>query len=153
MKNSLRVLAALGLCNLLGGLASAAPQAAPPAGKMGGPGQMGGRLGGPGGMRRGGGMGMRRMERMAKEMGLTDAQKAKVKTIMEAQRPQMMALRSNTSLSDDQRRAKMRTMMTAQNKKIAAVLTPAQRKKMETMMKERRGRGGGPMGGPRAAKA
>lgn len=106
---------------------------------------MGGKMGGPG-MGRTGGMRGGMMGRMMKELNLTSAQQAKMKTLMEQRR----AIRQNTTLSDDQKRTKMKAM----NPKIDAILTPAQRQKRETMMKERMkqwGQGGkrsGGMGGP-----
>ncbi len=129
MKNSFRLLTVLGL----GAALSTSVWAAPMDGKMG-DGKMGGRRGG--GMRGGG---MRGMGRVMQELGLTDAQKAKMKSIMEAQKPQMMALRNDTKLSRDQKMTKMRAISAAQIKKILAVLTPAQRKKVEASMRERRG--------------
>lgn len=140
MKNSFRLLTVL----CLGAALSTSVLAAPTDGKMGDGMRMGGRMGEGGkiGGRRGGGMrggSMGRMGRMTQELGLTDAQKAKMKGIMEAQRPQMMALRDDTKLSREQKMTKMRAMNAAQMKKIVAILTPAQRQKMQDSMRERRG--------------
>ena len=86
-----------------------------------------------GGMRGGGAMG-----RMAKELGLTEAQKAQLKAISDAQRPQMKALRGDETLSREQKMEKMRSMRAANMKKMAAVLTPAQRAKWTAKIKEGR---------------
>jgi protein CpxP len=121
------VLPALALLSLLGSTVSAAPTTAP-AGKTG----LNGRPGQPGGGR------MRGMQRMANELGLTEAQKKKLMANMRATMPSYRALREDTKLTPDQKRAKMRSLREENQKKINAILTPAQRKKLETMMKERR---------------
>ncbi len=141
MKNSFRLLAAFGLCATLGTSLVSAAHAAPDAPKMGG--RMGGPgMGGPGGRMRGGG-GMRGMGRMTKDLNLTDAQKVKIKAMMDASMTQMKAMRGNTSLTPDQKKAKMKTMREANMKKMNAILTPAQRTKMQAMMKERSARRAG----------
>ena len=130
MKNSLRLSIALGLCAWLSTIVLAAPMA----GKAHGNRMQGAKMGdGMRAERRGGGM-----DRMAKELGLTDAQKAKMRAIMQAQRPRMKALRENQSLTGDQKMSKMREMRAARMKQMAAILTPVQRKKMQAMMKDRR---------------
>ena len=143
----LSIVRSLALLALSASLCSLVVAAPPTAGAKPGAGGPGGRMGGPGGGgRRGGGM----MMRMMKDLNLTPAQQAKMKTLMDQRR----AVRESTTLTDDQKRAKM----TAMNPKIDAILTPAQRKKRATMMAEMRKRfqggggrmGGGPGGAPRA---
>lgn len=147
MKNSFRLVALLGLCASLTLPVLAQPGAG--GGKMGGPGgKMGGRMGGPGGGRMRGMGGMRGMGRMVKELGLTAAQQAKMKTIMDANRPAMMALFQNKSMSEAEKRTKMRAMGAANAKKMMAILTPAQRAKVTKMQAEQRA-GRGPGGGGR----
>ncbi len=128
MKNSFRVLIALCLCATIGASAFAAPQGGP----AGGMGKMrGAKMGG--------------MGRMAQELGLTDAQKAKIKAILQTQMPQMKALRENKTLTPEQKMTKMRALRMAQMKKMEAILTPAQRKKVAAMRAQQRGQRGGPM--------
>lgn len=127
------VLAACSLA-LAAPLAPAFAQAPPPMGRpMHGP--MGGPMGGPmmGGPRGGG-----RMQRMADELGLTDAQKAKMMPILMGQRQQMMALRTNTTLSPAARMAKMQSMRQTMTTKMMAILTPAQRVKLKAMRQQQR---------------
>ena len=98
---------------------------------------------------RGGGM------RMMKELNLTDAQKAKLKPIMEAQRDKMMAMRDDTTMDRKTKMAKMKAMRDETAKKVAAILTPDQKKKMAAMqakMQAERKANGGKDGGKRAAR-
>jgi Spy/CpxP family protein refolding chaperone len=85
-----------------------------------------------------------RLEHLTKELSLTDAQKPKVKAILEASQKKLQELRADTSLSQEDRRTKMRTIMEDQNKEIKALLTPEQLEKFPA------GRPGRPPGGPAA---
>lgn len=130
----------LGACLLAGGLlhgASAGPTQKPGQG-MTGPG------GGPGGQ---GGRGMRFLQRMGDELNLTAAQKAKLQPIAKASREKMMALRDDQTLTEDQRRAKFKAIRDERNKKIAAILTPAQKKKFAEITAKMAQRGPGGWGG------
>ncbi len=112
---------------------------APPPPPMHGP-MMGGPMHGPMGGMRGGG----RMKMMADELGLTDAQKAKMQPILMSSRQQMMALRANTTLAPAARMAKMQTMRNTMNAQMMAILTPAQRVKLKAMRQQmRQGQPGG----------
>ena len=125
-------------------LALAAPLAptfaqAPPPPPMHGP-MMGGPMHGPMGGMHGGG----RMRMMGDELGLTDAQKAKMQPILMGSRQQMMALRSNTTLTPAARMAKMQSMRKTMMTKVMAILTPAQRTKLKSMQQaQSQGRFGG----------
>lgn len=121
------ILAACSLA-LTAPLASAFAQAPPPpmGSPMGGP--MHGRMGGM----RGGG----RMKMMADQLGLTDAQKAKMQPIMMGSRQQMMALRTNTTLTPAARMAKMQSIRKASTTQMMALLTPVQRTKYKAMQQE-----------------
>ncbi|HEV2578245.1 MAG TPA: hypothetical protein VGU25_13640 [Acidobacteriaceae bacterium] len=114
----------------------------PPQGQMGPP-----NGGGPrGGMMDPG----RRAERMKHELNLTDDQTSQVKTILEDSRTKMEALRSNSSLSQDDRRSQAMSLRKAENDKIEALLTPDQKTKFATMQQQMRDRmrNGGPEGAP-----
>ncbi len=134
LKSHLRVGALMLGLSLCGGLLTTSAHAAPGAnGKAGKPGPNG-----RDGMR-GGGM------RMMKDLNLTDAQKAKLKPIMEAQRNAMKAMRADTTTDPKAKMAKMKAMRAANEKKINAILTPDQQKKMAAMkakMQAERGAGG-----------
>jgi len=84
-----------------------------------------------------------RVDRMSTELNLTDAQKTKVTKLFEAQMTKMRELRSDTDLSQEQRREKMRTMREDNDKKLKEILTPEQWQKYEKnrqeMMRNRKG--------------
>ncbi|MBN9502313.1 MAG: hypothetical protein BGO01_13300 [Armatimonadetes bacterium 55-13] len=114
----------------------------------------GGRQGGPGGP----GMQRRmmspedRLKMMSKFLGLTPAQEKKIKPILEDSMKKSKAIREDKKMPEDKKREAMKKLRDANNKKIEAILTPEQKKKMEDMRK--RGPGGpggrGP-GGPGGA--
>jgi Spy/CpxP family protein refolding chaperone len=113
--------------------------------------------GGPGG-RRGGGP-EQRLEMMQKELNLTPDQTAKVKTILEDGRKQMMDLRQSSASQED-RRSKMMSLRQTEIASIKAVLTDDQKPKfeaMETRMREQmrggRGNGDGPPPPPPSSTA
>jgi len=119
----------------------------PPQGQMGPP---------PGGGPRGRMMdpGVR-ADMLKKNLNLTDDQTAQVKTIFEDSRTKMEALRSNSSLSQDDRRSQMMSIRKSENEKINAVLTPDQKTKYAEWQQQMRDRmrngppeGGAPGGAP-----
>lgn len=128
----------LSLCGGLLNSAQAAPGKDGKAGKAGKPGQRGEG-------RRGGSM------KMMQELNLTDAQKAKLKPIMEAQRDKMKTLREDTTMDRAAKMTKMKAMREEMEKKVDAILTSDQRKKfaeMKAKMKAERGaKGEGGKGG------
>jgi Spy/CpxP family protein refolding chaperone len=113
-------------------LAQDAPPPPPPADQTQGP-----PAGGPGGR----GMNPeRRMEMLQKQLKLSPDQATQLKSILDDQRAKMETLRSNTSLTQQDRRSQMMTMHQEEETKIHAVLTPDQQKKyddMEARMRER----------------
>ncbi len=138
---------ACGLSVAAAGAAVAQDQAPPPPA----PGQMGPP---PGGGPRGGMMDPGRRAGMLKErLGLSDSQTEQVKTILEDNRTKMEALRSNSSLSQDDRRSQMMSIRKAENDKIEAVLTADQKTKFEAMQQQMRDRmrNGPPEGAPGGA--
>ena len=109
----------------------------------------------PEGARRSGGPGSfspeERLKRMTEELGLTQEQQDKLKTIFAKGDAEMKALREKgrENLTDEDR-AKMREFYKTQMEEIGAVLTPEQKKKREEAMQKRReGRGPGGPGGER----
>jgi periplasmic protein CpxP/Spy len=97
---------------------------------------------------RGGKMQERQMEMMTKKLNLTSDQQTQIKAINEDSMKQMMALRNDTSMSQDDKRSKMMDLRKASNDKIRGVLTDEQKPKFDEMqaqmrerMKERRGGG------------
>jgi protein CpxP len=143
-RNAMRV-GALALCTVA---ASAIPAMAqdnggpPPQADQQGQGRRGGD---PGQME------ARQLEMMTKHLNLTPDQVTQVKAIDDAQRPQMMALRQDSSMSRDDKRSKMMAMRQDRETKIRAVLTDDQKPKYDEMIaheKERMEHRGGGQGGP-----
>jgi Spy/CpxP family protein refolding chaperone len=108
-----------------------------------------GRRGGPRG-------GARMMQRMADELKLTSSQKTKIQSIMRESRERGRKIRENKSLSEEQKRKKMFENRDATKKRMDAVLTSTQKKKLAEMRKQMRARrgqnGGGQFGGPRGGQ-
>lgn len=128
--------------------ASGAKGAGAPHGRMDGDHGPGG-PGGPGrrgGMRGMGGM----MNRMAKELGLSAAQKTKLEAAMKKNGDKRRAIRENKSLSQDQKKTQMKALRTSSEAQMKAILTPAQRTKLAAMqakMRDHMRENGGRMGG------
>jgi len=88
----------------------------------------------------------RRLEMMQTQLNLTPDQVTSIKAIFADGQAKMEAVRSDTTLSQDDRRAKMMSMRTDENAKVKAVLTPDQQTKFDDMQSRMRQRqqGGGP---------
>jgi Spy/CpxP family protein refolding chaperone len=96
-----------------------------------------------------------RDEEVAKELGISDAQKAKLEEVRQANQEAMAPqYREAFQLEDDARRAKFEELRKISDGKVLAVLTADQQKKFEAMkgkpfaMPEGAGRGRGGPGGP-----
>jgi Spy/CpxP family protein refolding chaperone len=92
----------------------------------------------------------RRADMLKQNLNLTDDQTSQVKTIFEDSRTKMETLRSNSSLSQDDRRSQMMSIRKAENDKVDAILTPDQKTKYAALQQQMRGRmrNGPPNGGP-----
>lgn len=107
---------------------SAAPPP-PPRGRMG-------RMGGE-----------RQLDRMTKELNLSPDQVSQIKAFNEDARKQAMAVRDDSSLSQQDRRSKMMDIRKVSREKIRGVLNDDQKTKFDAMtekMRERRDEGGTP---------
>jgi hypothetical protein len=85
------------------------------------------------------------LQRLDKALKLTDDQKGQIKPILEDRQQKMESLRSDTSLSDQDRRSKMRSIFEESNGKIRNALNDDQKKSFDEM--QQRGRGRRPSGG------
>lgn len=83
-----------------------------------------------GGMRRGG---MMNPEILTRALNLTDDQKSQVKTILEDRAQKMRSVRSDTSLSPEDRRSKMGSIFEETNSKIRTLLNDEQKQKFDQM--------------------
>jgi Spy/CpxP family protein refolding chaperone len=93
--------------------------------------------------KKGGRMGIeQRMERLSSNLNLTDAQKPKVKALLEETQKKSQELRNDTSVPAEEKRPKMRAIMEEEMKKMKEILTPEQWEKYQQMAPGRRGPGG-----------
>jgi Spy/CpxP family protein refolding chaperone len=98
-------------------VAQAQDQQAPPAGRRGG--QMGPE---------------RQIERMRQQLNLTDVQVSQIRPILAESQKQMMALRGDSTMSQDDRRAKMMSIHQDSTAKIKALLSDTQKSQYDQMM-------------------
>jgi periplasmic protein CpxP/Spy len=105
-----------------------------------------GGMGPQGGERRGGGM--MTADRLAEQLNLTPDQKTKVDAVLQDQRSQMMALRQDSSMSQEDRRDKMQGIQKTTHGKIRDLLTDEQKEKFDKMPQGRGPRGGPPQEPP-----
>jgi Spy/CpxP family protein refolding chaperone len=82
----------------------------------------------------------RQAQRMAKRLGLTADQQSQLVPILANRDQQVMALRSDTTLSPQDRHAKMMNLRQDSDAKIKAVLTDAQKQQYDEMRQQHRGR-------------
>jgi Spy/CpxP family protein refolding chaperone len=85
-------------------------------------------------------------DRLADALGLSDDQRAKFKVINEQERAELKTLRSDTTLSDEDRRAKAGGVRQKFKDQRDALLTPEQKAKADKMharMEKRRDKDGG----------
>jgi periplasmic protein CpxP/Spy len=75
----------------------------------------------------------KRTEMLTKQLNLTSAQQAKVLDILKSQQSQMEGLRSDSSLSQQDRHAKMMDIHKASDDQIRGLLDPSQQKKWDAM--------------------
>jgi protein CpxP len=78
------------------------------------------------------------LERLSKELNLTDDQKAKVKPILEEQTKQMKTMREDSTLTEDQKREKMKLIHQSTHSQINDILTPEQQKKFEQLKEQQK---------------
>ena len=74
---------------------------------------------------------------MIDDLGVTADQKQKLLAVIKDQGEQRMALRNDTSLTDDVRRDKMKELMASTKTKISGILTPEQFAKWQKMAVDR----------------
>lgn len=93
--------------------------------------------------------------KMIGQLDLTEKQKADLKAIQDKARTQAQAIRTNNSLTEEQKREKVGEIMKATRAKIEGVLTPEQEAKLAKMRKDmaaKRKQDGGKVAG-KAGKA
>jgi Spy/CpxP family protein refolding chaperone len=74
-----------------------------------------------------------RLQRMTDALNLTSDQQEKIKPILDSESQQMQQLRSDSSLSQQDRRSKMMQIRQGSHDQIKAILTPDQLQKFDQM--------------------
>lgn len=77
-----------------------------------------------------------KLTKMSTELNLTDAQKQQLQPILQSETQELKAVKSDTSLSDDQKQAKAKGIHQNYKSQISNILTPDQQKKLATMREE-----------------
>lgn len=77
------------------------------------------------------------LQRLSQELNLTDDQKTKLKPILQDESQQLQAVKSDTSMTQDQKLAKANEIRTAHKSKIDEILTPEQQQKWQQMAIEK----------------
>ncbi len=90
------------------------------------------------------------LTRYTEQLKLTDAQKPKVKAVLEEQQKKMQELRG---VAPEERRPKMQALREEETKKMKEILTADQFKKFEELQQQQRGRGTRRQGGTNAPGA
>lgn len=78
-----------------------------------------------------------RLETMKTNLGLSDDQVAKLKSLFEEQKAALDPIFQDQSLSPEQRREKARPINQETRQKVADVLTPEQREKMKEIRQQK----------------
>lgn len=97
------------------------------------------------------GMRAHNLQHMATELGLTDAQKTQLKTLHEQQRTKAQELRSNESLTKEQRMEQMKALHESTQSQVNSLLTPEQQTRFAEMKADRKARMGKHRKGRRGA--
>jgi len=84
-----------------------------------------------------------RIKGMTEQLGLSEAQVAKIQPIIAEEGKAMRALQQDASVSQEDKRGKMREIRQAHATKIRAVLTPEQQAKFDSMGPGSGGKGKG----------
>lgn len=75
-------------------------------------------------------------------LNLTSDQEAQLKSIRQSEREQIIAIRNDSTLSNEDKEAKIRAIHQSSNQQFFSVLTPAQQQALNSMRERRRGRRG-----------
>ena len=80
--------------------------------------------------------------RFKSELNLTESQQAKMKDLNQSFKTKREALRSNTALSESQKKEQMQTLAKQHRQEVKSILTPEQQQKMESLRQEHKGKNG-----------
>jgi|GEM_PF-2928280 Spy/CpxP family protein refolding chaperone len=93
-----------------------------------------------------------RFMNLLEQLNLTAEQKSKVKAILDDSQRKILEVRSNNSLTTEQKRAKLEAIRQDTMNKIRSLLTADQKKKLDEILKARPGPGPMPGPGPRGPR-
>lgn len=94
-----------------------------------------------------------RLANMTKRYKLTSDQQAQIKPILQDEQQQMMSMRSDTSMSKQDKMAKMQSTHQESQQKIEAVLTDEQRQKFDADQQKMQARRADRMGSMQGGQA
>lgn len=77
-----------------------------------------------------------KLQHISTELNLTDAQKQQLQPIMQSEAQELKAVKSDASLSDDQKQAKAKEIHQNYKSQMSSILTPDQQKKWAAMREE-----------------
>jgi Spy/CpxP family protein refolding chaperone len=80
----------------------------------------------------------KRLQKLADELSLTDAQKAQMKPVLQDARQQAKAIKEDTTLSSEARQAKIKALRKSTRTQTMAILTPDQRAKLKSIRQAKR---------------
>jgi len=80
-----------------------------------------------------------RLKKLADYLGLTDAQKAQIKPILENARQQAKIIRQNMTLSPEDKKTQEKELRKSTMEQIKAILTPDQLAKLKAMHQHKHG--------------
>jgi Spy/CpxP family protein refolding chaperone len=80
----------------------------------------------------------KRLQKLAGELGLTDAQKAQMKPVLQNARQQAKAIKDDTTLSSADRQAKIKALRKSTRTQTMAILTPDQRATLKSIRQAKR---------------
>ena len=84
------------------------------------------------------GRGLKRGQDVQKELGLTSDQQQRMQQVRSDFRNKFSSLRSDNSLTQEQKKAKMQELMKQQQSAMKSILTPEQVEKMQSQRKQRK---------------
>jgi len=76
------------------------------------------------------------MEMLAQKLNLTDEQRRKFREIGQHSRQQAMSIRSDSSLTDDQKREKLQALRKQSHQEMFGVLTPEQKEQLKQLREQ-----------------
>ena len=83
-----------------------------------------------------------RMQEVARELGLTDAQKEQLKPILKAEAAKMKALRADESLTRSEKLEKLKAIRAELQPQVKEILTPEQLEKWQKIREQRQAKAG-----------